>query len=176
MADYDLNNYPIPGFHFRVDFLFQALGSMFTGPHESSFQEISGLKASLATDDFSEVGFEGQPRALISGRKFDNVILKRGFTYSNKLVNWFEASLYTKQSTHAPVLISVLNTEGKATKGTPLVSWLLYHAYPVSYEISGFNSMQSQYLIETVELRYSYFIQMKTKGVTNVVNYVKQFL
>ena len=174
MADYDLNNYPIPGFHFRVDFMFGVPG--LAGPHESSFQEISGLKASLATDEFEEAGFEGQPRALITGRKFDNVILKRGFSYSNKLINWFEASLYTKQSTHAPVLITALNTEGKETKGTPLVSWLLYQAYPVSYEISGFDSMKSQYLIETVELRYSYFIQLKTKGVADVLSYMQGFL
>ena len=169
MPNYDLKNYPLPGFHFRVDFIFSGLGALFAGPSESSFQEISGLKATLDTEDFIEPGFEGQPMGLITGRKFDNVVLKRGFTYSTKLVNWFESSLYTKEALHAPVLITALNTEGVG-RGTPLVSWLLHQAYPVSYEVSGFDSMKSEYLLETVELRYSYFVQMNMKGITDIVS------
>lgn len=170
MADYDLKNYPLPGFHFRVDFLFddkKSSDNFVSGPEESAFQEISGIKASMDTEEYAELGFIGQPRAMITGRKFENLVLKRGLSYSNKLVSWFETSLYRKESTHIPVLVTVLNTEGKEL-GKPVMSWLFFQAYPVSFEVSGFDASKSEYLFETIELRYSYFIQLDTKGSTNL--------
>ncbi len=165
MGTYDLDNYPLPGFHFKVDFLFEDKQSKknFVGPAESSFMEVSGIKASLDIEEYAELGFIGQPRGMMTGRKFDNLILKRGFTHSSKLVSWFETTLYRKESTHIPVLVTVLNTEGK-DRGKPLISWLFFQAYPVSIDFSGLDSMKSQYVIETLELRYSYFIQLNTKG------------
>ena len=160
--------YPIHGFHFRVDFMFGSKESEYAGTHESAFQEVTGLKASIITEDTKELGFAGQPRAFITGRKFDNITLKRGLIYSNKLVDWFEESLHSKIIKHAPVIITALNTEKKLEKGKPLISWLLYEAYPISYAIGGFDASKSAYLIETIELRYSYFTLMKVKGTESI--------
>lgn len=169
--EYDLKNYPLPGFHFQVDFLFEGKSkNEFGGPQESSFMEVSGIKASMDIEDYNELGFIGQSHGMINGRKFDNLVLKRGLTYSSKLIKWFETCLYRKETTHIPVLVSVLNTEGKANRGKPLLSWLFFQAYPVSIEFSGLNAMNSEYIIETLELRHSYFIQLDTKGAKDLSN------
>ena len=170
MAQDNNIEYPLAGFHFRVDFLFGNKESTYAGPHEAAFQEITGLKASIETKDTEEAGFAGQPRAIITGRKFDNVVLKRGLIYSNKIIDWFQESLYTKIIKHAPVIITALGTETSRDKGLPMISWMLYEAYPISYEVSGFDALKSQYLIETVNLRYSYFVQIKTGDITGSVS------
>lgn len=149
--------YPIPGFYFKVDFLFNIKNEfLYKGPLEASFQSVEGLRGYSEGEDYKELGFNGQPLQLITNARFDNVILKRGLVHSNKLIYWFENSILLSETRHVPVLISVLNTES-AAKGKPLMSWLLYEAYPASYEVSGFDSMKSQYLIETLELRYTSF-------------------
>ncbi len=171
MADYDLTNYPLPGFHFQVDFLFEGKSKTdFQGPQESHFQEVSGIKASMNIEEYEELGFIGQPRGLINGRRFDNLILKRGFTYSSKLMSWFETCLYRKETTHVPVLVTLLNTSTKAEKGKPVISWLFYQAFPVSIEYSGLDAMRSEYVIESLELRHSYFVVLDTKGAKSLNN------
>lgn len=149
--------YPLQAFYFKVDFLFSKSNEdKYVGPVEGAFQEVAGLRGASEGEDYRELGFNGQPLQLITNARFDNVILKRGLVYSNKLIYWFENSILMNETRHVPVLISALSTEGK-TKGKPLMSWLLYEAYPASYEVSGFDSMKSQYLIETLELRYTSF-------------------
>ncbi len=155
MAD----KYPILGFYFRVDFLFSKKNEgKYLGPIESAFKEVSGLKGSLKMEEYQELGFNAQPKGLLTTEGYDNLVLKRGMSMDNKLFQWFEDSLQYKQTLHVPVLVSALNTEGKE-KGKPAMKWLLYDAFPVSYEVAGFDALQSQYLIETLELRYSYFVR-----------------
>ena len=38
----------------------------------------------------------------------------------------------------------------------PVRSWAFSNAYPVSWEVDGFNSTKNEVAIETIELRYSY--------------------
>lgn len=180
MSKYDIDNYPLPGFHFQVDFLFSAKNKKkYKAVEEAGFMEISGIKASMEfgksgqkkdevedTSTYMELGSIGNPHKFPTGRKFENLFLKRGMTYSSKLARWFESSLYNLQITPVPVLISVLNDGGKKSeRHKPVISWLFYDAYPVSWEYSGFDAMKSQYLIETIELHYSYFIVLNTRSV-----------
>jgi len=152
--------YPISGFYFQVDFLFSKKNEkkFVGGPIEASFQEISGLKGSLVIEEYSELGFNAQPKGLMTTESYDNLVLKRGLSKDTKLFKWFEDSLQYKQTTHVPILITAMQTDGK-NKGKPALRWIVYDAYPFSYEVGGFDAMQSQYLIETLELRYSYFVR-----------------
>lgn len=162
MAD-DLDKYPIPGFSFRVDFLFsQTNESKYMGPEEAAFMEVSGLKASLDLEEYPEMGFFGQPRALITGLRFDNLILKRGFTRSSKIAAWFKDCMYDQQTHHVSVLVSLLGSS-KTTIGRPIAVWQFFEAYPVSIEYSGLNAMASGFTIETLELRYSYFTPLERR-------------
>jgi len=78
----------------------------------------------------------------------------------NKLFQWFEDALQYKQTLHVPVLITALNTQGQE-KGAPALRWLAYDAFPISYEVGGFDAMASGLLVETLELRYAYFVRFK---------------
>ncbi len=149
-----MGEYPFPNFHFRVDFLFSSSGEKdYVGPAESAFQEVSGLKANLELEDYREMGYLGAAHGLLTGLKFDNLVLKRGVTRNQRLMNWIETSMEKSKAFHIPVLVSILNTE---MPGTTLRSWMLYQAFPVSWNVGSFNAMNSEYLIETIELRYSY--------------------
>jgi len=151
--------FPMSGYAFRVDFLFSRKNEKsYVGKFEGSFQEVSGLKGTLDVETYAELGYNAQPKGLPTGEIYDNLVLKRGFIKDNKIVQWFEDSLQYKQTIHVPILITALGTEGK-NKGKPVMRWLVYEAFPVGYEVSGFDAMQSQYLVETLELRYAYFVR-----------------
>lgn len=153
--------FPLSGFHFRVDFLFSKKNEKsFLGPVEASFQEVSGLKGTMDIEIYPELGFNAQPKGLPTGEIYENLVLKRGVITDNKLFQWFEDALQYKQTLHVPVLITALNTQG-ANKGQPALRWLAYDAFPISYEIGGFDAMSSQLLVETLELRYAYFVRFK---------------
>ncbi len=129
----------------------------YLGPTESSFTEVSGIKATAETEEYSEMGNFGQPLQTITGRKFDNLVLKRGFFYSSKIVRWVEYCLAAKETQHTTVMVHLLDTGNKMTRSTPLISWMFLEAHPVSIEYSGFNSMNNEYVVETLELHYNYF-------------------
>lgn len=159
----DLIKYPIPGFSFKVDFLFSSKGEKkFLGPQEASFTEISGLKASLNLEEYAEMGVFGQPRSLITGLRFDNLILKRGYTHSSKIANWFKECMHSQQTRHISIVVSLLGSS-KTNLGQPIAAWQFYEAFPVSIEYSGFNSMASEFIIETLELKYGYFLPLNKK-------------
>ena len=159
----DLIKYPIPGFSFQVDFLFSSNGERkFLGPQEASFKEISGLKASLNLEEYTEMGFFGQPRSFITGLKFDNLVLKRGYSQSSKIANWFKECMLSQQTRHISIIVSLLGSS-KSNMGQPIASWQFFDAFPVSIDYSGFNSMASEFIIETLELRYSHFTPLDKK-------------
>ncbi len=171
--------YPLAGFSFQVDFLFSnADKNKYVGPEESKFMEVSGIKASLdftkegansndssCNESFREIGESMNALQLPTGRSFSNLVLKRGLTYSNKLISWFESSLHNLTIEPIPLLVSILSDIGdKKDRFKPIYSWLFYEVYPISWEFAGFDAMKSQYIMETIELRYSHFIVLKTKG------------
>jgi len=162
----EVDKYPLPGFSFRVDFLFsQTNESKYLGPEEAAFMEVSGLKASLDLEEYPEMGFFGQPRSFITGLRYEKLILKRGFTSSSKIAAWFKDCMYNQKTNHISLLVSLIGT-GASNKGRPLAVWQFYEAFPVSIEYSGFNAMESGFTIETLEIRYSYFTALEKKKKT----------
>ncbi|MBU0487552.1 MAG: phage tail protein [Bacteroidetes bacterium] len=150
----------LAGFHFQVDFLFDSQ-SNYAGPQDARFSEISGIGTSLdLKEDYHALG-DVTPEAFLEARKFTNLVLKRGITSSSKLIQWFEESLFFLQINPQPVLVTLLNEDHK-----PSLSWLFYDAFPVKWTLDKFDASKSEYAIETIELRYKYYIWLKTEGMT----------
>ncbi len=143
------SNYPPVGFYFKVHFGSAKFNS------ETSFKEVSGLSVSMTPEDITEGGQLGYKHRLPTVAQYSNLVLKRGLVTDSKLRDWIEKGINDFTFTPLTINISLLNENAK-----PLMSWVVYKAYPVKWEVSSFNSMSNELVVETMELAFSYF---KTK-------------
>lgn len=147
MAD---SYYPLPAFYFKVEF------SGFGTDSDTSFQDVSGLKADVQTESYEELGENGCVYRLPTGLRYSNVTLKRGIASSaSPLVTWcsqiFDGN-FMSLIEPKKVDISLMNEEGQTTR-----SWSLINAYPLSWDIGSFSSKKNEVAIETIVLNYDYF-------------------
>lgn len=136
--------YPPLGFHFSVEFGNQN--------SEYQFQSVSGLSVDLDTEDIAEGG-ENRFKHKFPGRpKYPNLVLKRGLLVDSELIDWCKNAVEEFNFTPTDIIIKLLNKEHE-----PLVTWNVVNAYPVKLAVSDFNAEESKLVIETIELKYSYY-------------------
>jgi phage tail-like protein len=140
---------PPAAFHFAVSFG----GSS----EDSSFQEISGLKVRWTTQNVEEGGENRYVHKLPLRTEYSNVILKRGVVVrASPLAEWltesFSGNFAVRPARAQTVVILLLNDSNQ-----PILKWSLAQAYPVSWDHSNLASMESNLLIETIELSCAYF-------------------
>ena len=144
------NYYPLPAFYFKVEFTGLGSGA------DTSFQEVNGLKASVQTEEYRELGENGTVYKLPTGLSYTDITLKRGISPSaSPLVTWCSSIFdgdFMALIKPMTVNISLMNEEGEAAR-----AWTLANAYPLSWEIGGFDSKKNEVAIETIVLKYDYF-------------------
>jgi phage tail-like protein len=139
-----LFSYPPPAFYFSVSFN----GST----TDSSFQEVSGLKVEWEMEELREGGQNRFAHKLPVRTKSSNVVLKRGAVlFGSPLANWlgdcFQADFSSGPIKTQDVIVQLLNAAGN-----PIVKWWVLRAYPLSWDHSTLSAMESNLLIETIEL------------------------
>ncbi len=136
-------------FHFSV--AFSGAGPSIS---DAAFQEVSGLKAGFDTEAVVEGGENRFVHQLPKPAKNPNLKLKRSLTKKNsELVKWCQATLerdLAKRIEPKDLTVSLLDEEGD-----PLASWTVTNAYPVSWEVGGFDAMKNELAVETIELAYN---------------------
>lgn len=142
--------YPPVGFHFNLSF------TGIRSKIDFGFQEATGLDMEMGIE---EVGCGGENRfkyRLPTVGKFNNLVLKRGLVPKNSsLASWVNLVLKSGLSTAIrPKTITLSLLDENADK---LMSWDFINAYPVKWSISEFKSMDSAYVVETLEFAYNYF-------------------
>lgn len=135
---------PPPAFYFSVSFNGDTT--------DSSFQEVSGLKVEWEMEEVREGGQNRFAHKLPVRTKSSNVVLKRGAVpFGSPLANWLGASFKADFSSPPiktqDVVVQLLNA-----KGDPIVKWWVRGAYPLSWDHSALSAMESNLLIETIEL------------------------
>ncbi len=138
------NYYPPLGFHFKV--FIENIKS------EYQFQSVSGLQASLETEEIAEGGENRFKHKLPLRTSYSNLVLKRGLNTNKKLYNWCQDAVNGLDISPSPITIQLLNENNE-----PLSTWNIVNAYPIKWEVSDFNAEESNIVIETLELSYSYF-------------------
>lgn len=143
------NGYPPAAFYFKVVFEATQEGE------DTSFQEVSGINATIETEEVPEGG-ELFPHRLPKAVKYDNLILKRGIAeISSPLVKWCKSVIETDYiSPIAPRSLRVFLLDEKKM---PRRAWVFANAFPVKWQVGGFNSVKNEVAIETIELTYNYF-------------------
>ncbi len=140
---------PAASFHFTV-----AIGG---APGETSFQEVSGLKAEWTVEEVVEGGQNRFVHKLPSRTRYSPLVLKRGVVPGeSKLADWLTASFRSAVTAKRvqPKNLVILLLDGRSR---PIVKWWVADAYPISWDHSALSSMESNLLIETIELSYSFF-------------------
>lgn len=140
---------PPAAFHFSV--------SLGADRAESSFQEVSGLKAEWTTEEVKEGGQNRFVHRLPLRTRYSNVVLKRGVVLrTSALATWLTRS-FRADFSGSPVKTTNLVVLLLNAQQQPILKWWLAGAYPVSWDHSTLSSMESNLLVETIELSYAFF-------------------
>lgn len=141
--------YPPVGFYFRVNV------PGITGSNEGSFQEVSGLTATITPLEAKEGGENRFVHRLPQPPKYGNLVLKRGMLTGSQLITWAQNAINLFTFSPVPVTVSLMN----ANRGL-VASWQFLNAYPVAYKVSEFKAQENSIALETLELCYDYFQQI----------------
>lgn len=132
--------YPIPKFHFQVEW----------GGSKIGFTEVTGLDITTevieyrdgASPEFSKVKMPGQ-------RTFSNITLKRGtFAGDNEFYNWFN-TVNMNQIERRDLTISLLNENHE-----PVVVWKVKNAWPLKVTPTDLSAEGNDVALESLELAH----------------------
>jgi phage tail-like protein len=142
MADDPKKNYPLPKFHFQLDW----------GGTRIGFTEVSGLDFETEVIEYREGSSPTYNKSKQPGlTKFSNVTLKRGtflgdFEYFEQ---WKKTQLFQegKEKFRRDVTIRLLDEEHQ-----PVISWTLSKAWPSKIQSTDLKADANEVAIETMEL------------------------
>jgi phage tail-like protein len=146
------NGYPAPSFRFSV---FIGPSSISGGP-DASFRDISGISASLGTEEILVGGDNANSYRLPTQVKYSPLLLKRGvMKVTSELAKWTDEVLSSGLA--IPIITKNIAVKLLDDQGNPLVTWVFEDAFPTKYEVNSLNAMSNELLIETYELTYRRF-------------------
>lgn len=142
MADDPKKNYPLPKFHFQVDW----------GGTRVGFTEISGLDFETEVIEYREGSNPGYHKTKQPGlTKYSNIILKRGVFLGDFefYQQWKKTFLFQEgaQKFRRDVSIKLLDEEHK-----PIITWAVSKAWPCKVQYGSLNAGENEILIESMEL------------------------
>jgi phage tail-like protein len=132
--------YPIPKFHFQVEW----------GGAKIGFTEVTGLEVSTEVIEYRDgASFEYHKIKMPGMQKFSNITMKRGtFKGDNDYYNWWNTvALNTIE--RRDVTISLLNENHE-----PVVVWKIKNAWPVKVQSTDLKADGNEVAIETIELAH----------------------
>lgn len=137
MAD---ENWPIPAFHFQVDF----------DGTQVSFQEVSGLEVETETIEYragDDIAFSTQ--SIPGLRKYTPLSFKKGvFIGDQQLWEWWNQ---VKPATHERMEITITLLDEEQN---PVVSWVAHNAYVSKMNAPELNAQSSDIAIESIEVAH----------------------
>lgn len=132
--------YPIPKFHFQVDW----------GGTKIGFTEVSGLEVTTEKMEYRDGSSPEYVKLQIPGMQTQsNITMKRGiFAGDNEYYDWWNTvALNTIE--RRDVTISLLNEDHE-----PVVVWKVKNAWPTKVTSTDLNSTGNEVAVETLELTH----------------------
>ena len=132
--------YPLPVFHFRVEW----------GGTNIGFSEVSGLNVETQVIEYRDgLSFDNSTIKMPGMQKYGNITLKRGMTKSdNEFYQWWNDFKLNKIE-RRDLTISLLNEEHE-----PVVTWKVRNAFPVKVDGGSLKATGNEVAIETMELAH----------------------
>ena len=134
------NNYPLPKFHFQVEW----------GGTNIGFSEVSGLNIENKVLEYRDgISPEYSKLKMPGMREFSNITLKRGvFKKDNEFYQWFNSiSLNTVE--RRDITISLLNENHE-----PVVVWKVYNAFPIKIQSTDLKGDGNEVAIEQLDVAH----------------------
>jgi phage tail-like protein len=144
-----MNYRPPVGYSFSVTFRNNdvSFGQLLSqNMFDSNFKEVSGLTADIPVDKFQEGGVNDRAHPLPKPVSYSNITLRRGLLIKSELANWMYDALENFNIVPKEMIIVL---HGPAL--VPIAAWNILGAYPVKWDISGFNAMDNAIVIESLE-------------------------
>ena len=149
----NLDDYPLPAFHFRVGF------ALTRGMADTSFQEVTGIGSEMGTEEVKEGGENRYVHRLPVSMKHPQLELKRGIaTMASPLLVWCRSVL--EGDFAAPIVPMVMTVFLLNQYNIPVRVWTFDNAYPVNWEVEAFGSDKNEVAIEKIVLSYNYSHRM----------------
>jgi phage tail-like protein len=132
--------YPLPAFHFTVDW----------GGTQMAFSEVTGLNIDAQvieyrdgpSPDFSMVKMPGL-------KKFENITLKRGvFAADNEFFDWLN-QIKMNEPERRDITISLLNEEHD-----PVITWKVLNAWPTKVTSPDLQANGNEAAVESIEIAH----------------------
>jgi phage tail-like protein len=133
-------NYPLPKFHFQIEW----------GGAKIGFSEVSGLDVSVEAIEYRDGASPEYHKTKMPGlQSFSNITMKRGiFKGDNDFYNWWNTvALNTIE--RRDIIISLLD-EAHA----PVVVWKIKNAWPLKVQSTDLNATGNEVAIETIEVAH----------------------
>lgn len=133
-------SYPLPKFHFRVEW----------GGAKIGFSEVTGLTIEHDLIEYRDGNSPEYHKIKMPGmQKFSNVTLKRGtFQSDGDYYSWINAVKLHKPE-RRDVTISLLNENHE-----PVVVWKIKNAFPIKLQSADLKSDANEVAIESVEVAH----------------------
>lgn len=134
------NDYPLPGFHFMVEW----------GGTNVGFSEVTGLNIEAQVIEYRHGAMKLYTPIKMPGlRKYSNISLKRGILpKDNDLFQWFN-TINLNQVERRNIVISLLNENHE-----PVIAWKVMNAWPVKITGPGLKADSNEVAIECIELAH----------------------
>jgi len=141
-------NYPLPAFHFRVDW----------GGSTFSFTEVTGLNIENQVIEYRDGASPQFSMIKMPGiQKFGNVTLKRGiFKGDNEYYEWLD-TIKMNTITRRDVTISLLDETH-----SPVLTWKLTNAFPSKLEGASLKASGNEVAIESLEIAHEGLVVQKS--------------
>ena len=132
--------YPLPKFHFRVEW----------GGTRIGFTEVTGLDMQVEAIEYREGSSPEYSKIKMPGmHKFSNITMKRGTIQGDsdfyKWMNTINLTVVERRD----IVISLLNESHE-----PVMTWKAKNAFPVKVQASDLKSDGNEVAIETLELAH----------------------
>jgi phage tail-like protein len=134
------NKYPLPKFHFNVDW----------GGTNIGFSEVSGLNIENKLIEYRDGASPEYSKLKMPGmREFSNLTLKRGvFKGDNEFYNWLN-TISLNAVERRDLTISLLNENHE-----PVVTWKIKNAFPVKIQSTDLKADGSEVAIEQLDVAH----------------------
>jgi len=118
---------------------------------EAKFMEVKGLNVTVDVIEFREGGEQSTPILIPGLAHYGPLVLKNGFTQSNELYDWIQATV-NGSMTRRNLSIIILSPEGLEE-----ARYNVYEAWPSSWSLSELNSLGIGPIVEELVIQYEEF-------------------
>ena len=144
--------YPLPSFYFTVSFA--AIGANNAPQPDASFSEITGMEATILTEDVWEGGQNRFAHRLPIGTQQNNIVMQRGLLHQDSpLATWAADTIGTTFA--RSIQTKTLDVKLLGPDGIPQFTWNVRNAWPVRWNWGSLNATRNEIMVESIEFAHS---------------------